>query len=415
MSITRSMWTGASSLFANGTAIGVVGDNIANVNTVGYRGSTAFFADVLSQRIVGVGEVGGGVTMQKVHRTFQQGAILGTGTTTDMAINGRGFFVLRGQHGSLNGNFFSRAGAMRLDNDGYLVNPEGLYLQGYATDASGNFDSTISDLQVDNRLIPPNATTDVTLTVNVIPETTIETAAFDPAAPNSAFTRGLTVYDAQGTAHDVTLHFVRSASQEWTWYAVGEGSELAGGTPGPTVMADGVLTFDTDGLLTTQVINNNTIDFANTTPGQVIDFDFSGSTHFSSADYDVSSLTQDGYAAGELSEVTIGAGGLLVGKYNNGQTRSLARIVLADFTNLNGLEAVGGTLFASTIASGEPLIGQAGSGRRGTIVGSALEQSNVDLPTEFVKLITDQRAYQAASRTITTADELLVETVNLKR
>jgi flagellar hook protein FlgE len=425
MSLTSTMYSGLSGLSAMSTSINVTSDNIANLNTVGHRASRAQFETVLSRSIVGVGDLGSGVQVSAIEKLFHQGAIIGSPKSTDMAISGRGFFVVRGTHNGITDSYFSRAGQFSLDRDGFLVNPAGLRVQGYATDASQAISSVLGDLQLNGGPLAPNATTTVSLEAQLNGNPAVVGQVFDPTNPagTSNWSTTAVIYDSLGTPHSATLYFTRDPANadQWSWNAMVDGAEVVGGTPGaPTSIGSGTLTF-ANGVLANQVTAANTASFVGAAPNQVIDFDFTGTTARShpvvnvGEGFDVLGLTQDGFASANLVQLGVGSNGDLLARYDNGVERLLGRVALADFRNENGLASVGGSLFASSAESGNPLIGFGGVGGRGDIQGGALEQSNVDLSTEFVRMITDQRAYQAASRTITTADELLAETVNLKR
>jgi len=249
----------------------------------------------------------------------------------------------------------------------------------------------------------------------------------DPAG-TSSFSNSVVAYDSLGGAHTVTVYYTRNGAQSWEWNAVVDGSEVAGGTPDtPTLIARGTLGFNTDGQLDTETRDTSLppIDFANATPDQQITFDFGdsittdggtgeGTTAFAE-NFAVNSLDQDGFRTGEFIDLEVDRDGVVVASYTNGERVTVARVALADFRSPEGLARTGNTLFRETLESGDAFIGFANTGGRGEIAGGALEQANVDLSTEFVRLINDQRAFQAASRTITTADELLAETINLKR
>ena len=426
MGITGMMYTGLSGLTATGRSIGVTGDNIANLNTIGYRGSRAIFEEVLNRAILGVGEVGGGSRIAQIEKLFHQGPIVSSPKGEDMAISGRGFFAVKGVHNGVQGTYYTRAGRFNLDNQGFLATFDGLRLQGYPI-VDGETSSRLGELQL-LRSIPPRATSSANMEINFdgypLDPAAPTPVPFDPANPEdtSDFTQGTVLYDSRGTPREVTVYFTRTAQDTWEWNMAASSSDVA--TPGPnpiTIIASGSLNFDTNGVLQAPSTATATVDFTNATPGQVIDFDFANSTNTAlSSSPDVSNstvrnLSQDGFQSGSYVGLEVREDGSLVGKYDNDQQVTVGRLALADFSNQTGLNRVGGTYFTPSETSGEAVIGFAGSGGRGTLRGNALEQSNVELSEEFVKLITDQRGYQAQSRTITTADELLSETVNLKR
>jgi flagellar hook protein FlgE len=429
MSVISSMYTGASGLSAHGDAMQVVGDNIANSNTIGYKGSRANFADVLA-RSIGGNEIGLGAKLDNVQKILSQGALLGTGVATDLAISGDGFFQVKGNSDGLQGSFYTRAGQFKVDKDGFLVTQSGLNLQGYNTDESGNIIQQVTDLQVPSYELPPTATTAADIVANLDAGTAPMAAAWDPTNPSatSDFSTSMTVYDSLGEAHNMTVYFRREAAAgTFSYHAMVDGGEVTGGTAGvPEEEASGTLTFDTQGRLLTETQTTNDFDFLNAVQDQSIALDFGdsittdggtglkGMTSYAS-DSAVSFQSQDGSSSGALAGISINPNGEIQGVFTNGQQRSVGRVLVADFTNAQDLARVGGNLFITTNESGDPLIGDAGTGGRGAINSGTLEQSNVDLANEFVSMIAYQRGYQASSRIITTADQVLQETVNLKR
>jgi flagellar hook protein FlgE len=425
MSITGTMYRGLSGLNASSSSIEVTGDNIANVNTIGHRASRAQFEDVLNRSIMGVGELGGGVRMAKIEKLFNQGSIVDSPRSTDMAINGRGFFVVRGNNNGVDGTYYTRAGQFNINEDGYLANQQNLRVQGYMADPNGVISTQLTDMQLDQS-IPPNMTTDIGMTISFDGNTSVPASLpFDinDMADTTTFEQSTTIYDSAGAGHQVSIHFTRTADDTWTWNAVANGAELNPPVAGPVVIDSGGITFDpaTNNIATTTG-GSTPINFLGATAGQVVAFDFTGSTETTRSrigsttnESDVIGVSNNGYAGGSFIDVGLEPDGTIIGRYDNGRSLTIGRMALADFRNQNGLESVGGTMFGTTAQSGDALIGNAGSGGRGMISGNALEQSNVDLSNEFVRLITDQRAYQATSKIVTTADELLVETVNLKR
>lgn len=428
MGLSNALYAGLSGLSANSQSIAVTSDNISNSNTVGYRASRSSFEDLLTQSVIGVGELGSGVRLAKIEKLFTQGAIIGSARATDMAINGRGFFVVKGQFDGVDGEFYTRAGNFSTDNEGFLVNNDGLRVQGYSASDDGSLTSVLGDIQVADPQIAPSATEDITINLNLDSRdenAPIQTFDINDAANTSSFSNSVTVYDSLGEAHVVTIYYSRTGPGQWDWNAVTEGENVAGGAAGtPSLVANGSLSFDTEGRLQSETIANNTVDFVDATPGQVLNFDFgealadggdgSGSSAFKES-FSINFLDQDGYGTGEFVDLQVDTDGTVQASYSNGEIRTVARVALADFRAPEGLRRAGGTLFQQTTESGDAFVGYANTGGRGQIFGGALEQSNVDISTEFVRLINDQRAFQAATRTITTADELMAETINLKR
>lgn len=432
MSILKSLTIGVSGLRANSEALGVAGDNIANVNTVGFKRSRAVFEDVLGRSVASYAPIrtaGAGTRMSSVEQMWAQGAMVTTDSPTDLAISGDGFFVVAGNQQGTDGRYYTRAGQFHVDKDGKLVNVENMRLQGYTANPDGTMGSSIGDLVVSGGTVPANPTTNVDISVNLDASTPIDTNAFDPTNPTktSAFSQNVTVYDSLGSAHELTVYYHKSADATWDWHATVAATDVGGQpTDPPTEVASGDLTFTNTGALNSDTINTNTVTFVGAAQ-QTINFDFGTSitddptstgqgstTQFTSQSVPLE-LRQNGYAAGSVAGISIGGDGTITGVFSNGQQRVLGQVATADFANVNGLERTGNGLWIESQASGQALIGGADAGGRGAIVSGSLEQSNVDLGSEFVNLIAYQRGFQANSRVITTADEMYGELVNLKR
>jgi flagellar hook protein FlgE len=432
MSILRSLQIGVSGLRSNSDALGIAGDNIANVNTVGFKRSRGVFQDVLGRSIATfepTQTAGAGSRLAHVEQMWAQGAIVTTDSPTDLAISGEGFFVVEGNMQGAEGRYYTRAGQFHIDSDGRLVNPDDMRLQGYTAAPDGTMGSTVGDLIVTPGTVPASATTAVAIAANLDSNAPVLSAAFDPLTPEqtSNFANQVTIYDSLGQAHEISVFYHKNASNSWDWHAMVDGGELTGGVAGTrTEVANGTMTFTTDGQLDTETVAGSSWDFINATPAQQITFDFGtsvttdggdgldGTTQFASPNTTVG-LTQDGFAAGSVAGISINTDGVIIGVFSNGQQRALGQVVTADFANVNGLERTGQGLWIATEASGDPLIGGADTGGRGQVVSGSLEQANVDLGTEFVNLISYQRGFQANSRVITTADEMYGELVNIKR
>ena len=432
MSVVSSLYTGASGLQSHGKAISVLGDNVANANTVGYKRSRANFADVLGQSTGGGpdGSIGQGSRVSSVQRMMTQGALLGTGMATDLAIKGNGFFCVKGSAEGLSGNFYTRAGQFHLDKDGKLVNQSGLVAQGYLADSSGNLTKQLTDLSVPQSQMPPQATSTATIAGNLDASATTPSGAFSAtnAAKTSNYSNQMTVYDSLGKAHTVTVYYRKSSATTWNYYGVVDGGEITGGSAGtPTVTLQGTLTFDTQGRLATVSSTSTTANFANAVQGQTITVNWGDSTGTTPAgtglkgmtSYSSSSttsyVTQNGNSSGSLAGISVASDGTVSGVFTNGKQRTVGQVVLADFKSAQDLKRIGGNLHVETRESGEALMKQAGSSGAGTISAGSLEQSNVELSREFVNLIAFQRGFQANSRTVTTADQMLQELLNLKR
>jgi flagellar hook protein FlgE len=431
MSLMTALYSGASGLEASSLELSVVGDNIANGNTVGFKGSRAAFADAMAQNLIGDtgtdgGQRGLGVKLQVVQKILTQGALVNTGIATDLGIEGAGFFAVNGTRNGQTGNFYTRAGQFTLDENGYLVTLGNMKVQGYTADSAGAINgASLGNLQVGNAGTSPRASSSVTMKANLQADAVPPSLPFDPtnAAATSNFVSSTTVYDSLGKAHQTDVYFVKTAAG-WDWHAMTDGSNLAPPTPGLTEIASGQMTFGTSGELTStsQTSSFNPNGAVNPQP---LSFNFGTATADGGTGLDgvtqftaPSSTTfsnSDGYNAGTLVRVNVDTQGNVMGVFSNGQTRVLAEVALANFEAPDQMTRIGGNLFAESGTSGSPSVGAAGTGGRGQIVGGALEQSNVDMASEFIRMIASQRAFQANSKTLTTADSLLAELMTLKR
>jgi len=411
-----SLFAGISGLSANSTAMTVIGDNIANVNTTAFKSNKSSFANILSQSLGGSGTsgIGRGVEFWGVSPSWSQGSIENTSNSTDMAINGKGFFMVEDATGS---TYYTRAGEFSFDKDGYLVNPDGLFVQGYSvTSVASDGTATLGSIENINvpgeSTAPPQATTTSTLDINLDAG----------AAVNDTYSSTQTVYDSLGNAIPLTLTFTKTAANAWTASVTVPTGTVT--TPASDIgITNANLTFDGNGNLNSGsdpsitltnltsgaadiTINWDLFDTANLTNGDLTQYAAASTTNFN---------TQNGYSAGNLRGVSIDESGFVTGAYSNGQLTPLYQVVLADFPSYFGLSKMGKNLYAESRASGQAMPGVPLSGSLGSISPSAIEMSNVDLAQEFVKMITTQRAFQANSRVITTSDEVLQELISLKR
>jgi flagellar hook protein FlgE len=432
MSILSSLYSGASGLTAQSQGISVVGDNIANVNTVGYKASRGSFVDVLGMVAGGRGglnsQIGLGVRFGGVDQSFSQGSFMSTGRSTDLALQGGGFFMVRGENNGHNGYYYTRAGQFHLDPAGYLVDSGGLQVQGYGADSTGRIGSSLGALQLGPRTLSPRPTGLVSahaaLDMRAAPPPAFNVIQ---AATTSNYSTSVPVYDSLGNEHKVQIYFRNTGvNGTWEWHGVVDGGELNGGVPGtPVDVARGTLVFSNTGALTQVTTAANTFNFTGAAPGQVVAFDFGdaiaaggtgkkGSTALAQP-FSINSLNQDGYPPGTFSQLQVGADGTVTGVFTNGQRQALGKVAVAAFPADVGLRREGNALWSATFESGEPMIGAAGTGARGQIVAGALEQSNVDLADQFVQMIALQRGFQANSKTVQTSDENYVTLVQLKR
>lgn len=424
MSITSSFYTGLSGLDTHATAMQVIGDNIANVHTTGFKSGSAHFEDVLGLSLTGLAgnnQTGAGAGVASVDANFIQGSLETTGVGTDLAINGQGFFVLGAP--DTDEMFYTRAGHFFFDKEGYYVNTDGYRVNGYLYDATGtDLIENPVDIQVEqNSMIPPQVTgqIDMVLNLNAAEEVTSAFSIIDPGG-TSNFSTAVTVYDTLGDSHQIQVYFTKTSAQQWAWNAAIDGGDLAVGSAGVLQnVGSGVCLFSTStGGLTsgaTVSFNQGDLDFlsGSSVADDQITIDFTNTTQYGSASA-IQVLNQDGYAAGNLSGVGIDTEGNLVASYTNGLRKNMARMALADFACLNGLARKGDTLYQGTTSSGDALMNKPGVGGMGTIASSMLEESNVDLASEFIRMILTQRGYQANTKVITTTDEMLAQLMNIR-
>ncbi len=451
---------GLSGLNASAKALDVIGNNIANTNTVGYKTGSAQFADVFAASLSGAGAapVGLGSKVAGVVQQFTQGNITTTNNPLDIAINGGGFFQM---DDGLGGTVYSRNGQFQLDKAGYVVNAQGLQLKGVAADSSGAIQTggTPEALQLfdptQSLSGPPQMTggstaavKGVQANVNLDSRSAIQPNQFtintttniaDPQSYNTS--TATTIYDSLGNAHTYTFYFQKTdpavtppatatGKVVWNVYASVTNKN---GTPAFTDLSGGGgvagaatplggLEFDQDGKLVSTAFTENLLGAADTSlgyPGQVntsqsFTVDFQGSTQYGSP-FAVNAMVQDGYASGTLSGFNIGDDGIILGRYTNGQSKAVGQVILANFRNPQGLQPLGNNVWGLTSQSGDPILGSPGSsGQYGPLQSASLEDANVDLTAELVNMITQQRVYQANAQTIKTQDSVLQTLVNLR-
>lgn len=428
MSVLSSLYTGVSGLSAQGEALGVIGDNIANSNTVGFKASRAEFQDIVAKSLKGIlggNQIGRGVKIGAVNPILTQGNVDATEKSTDLAISGDGYFVLRGS----DGESFTRDGSFHFDKEGYLVTNDNQRVQGFQADESGQILNKIGDIKFPRALIPAKATKEVKLDLNL--DSRVQNLkTFDPKNPydSSHYSTGIEVYDSQGNKHLMTMFFVKTADRTWNWHGMVDGKEVTGGKEGEMAqVAQGKVTFTTDGKLDTEEITQSAFNFSGgALQNQQIKIDFGDSITTDKGDglngtkqygkeSDLISWQQDGSAAGTINNLSFNDEGVLTALYSNGETQDLAQISLAKFENPEALFKVGNNRMKEARDSGAPAVGSPNKAGRGKIFAKSLERSTVDMAAQFVNLIQNQRAFQANAKTITTTDELLSEVINLKR
>lgn len=443
MGVSSSLFSGVSGLNANGNAMSVIGNNIANANTIGFKSSRAIFGDLLSSQISGSGgtsQVGRGVGLSIVDNIFSQGTFENTETNTDLAVEGSGFFMVSDPSTNNSVINYSRAGAFRFDADGYLVNPEGFNVMGYALDDTGATVGDLTPIYANTQSFTQSGpTANITLNTNLDSDSEthalIGTSAFDVSDPSgtSNYATSIQVYDSLGSTHLMTTYFTKTDNQTWEWNSIIDGADV-GSANSLEIVGSGMLKFDSSGNLDLANSGTGTVadpyDIAGGTAGEFLTFSNALSwgneagqsqqieldmqtTQYASPSV-VVSQEQDGYGTGTLVKLSVDENGYIIGNFSNGTPRKLMQIALAKFTNPGALSKEGNNMFAESDGSGPPTVGTVGSGV-GNIFTNALELSNVDLAQQFVKMITTQRGFSANSKTITTTDEMLSEVINLKR
>jgi len=419
---------GLSGLSAASKQLDVTGNNIANVNTTGFKSSRAEFADVYSATKLGTGAktIGNGVNLANVSQNFGNGGMDSTGNVLDMGVQGNGFFVLSG-NGSLS---YTRAGTFKTDKNGFVTNTDGTAkLQGFAADVNGNIiPGVLTNLRIDTSNLSPQTTTKIGSTLNLDSKSAVIAAPFD-ATNTATYTKpfSTTIYDTQGNAHSLDQYAVKTGSNTWNVYSLIDGrnpngtAATVGGATDPVPVA---VTFDSAGKLASigGVAGQTSITVAGWVPGTVtagvwtangaasnaagIAIDFTKTTQFN-ADTARNSITNDGYATGQITDVTIDATGVISANFSNQQHKAIGQVALATFTNEQGLQAVGGTSWKETFSSGQPAFDGGTVGTNGSIVSGSLEASNVNLTSELVDLIKGQSYYQANAKTISTQSSIM--------
>ncbi|HEY8606462.1 MAG TPA: flagellar hook protein FlgE [Noviherbaspirillum sp.] len=433
-----SFQQGLSGLNAASKNLETIGNNVANANTVGFKTSQTQFADVFANSLTGASgsQVGIGTKVAGIVQQFTQGNITASNNPLDVAINGGGFFRMS-NNGAIT---YTRNGQFQLDNMGYIVNNSGSRLTGYAANAAGVL-STGAPTEINIRTddLPPKTTENVNVQVNLDSrKPQLDPANFDVTdATTYTNSSSVSVYDSLGNEHVLQLYYVNTTTPgRWEVFGSMDGITLPPGVPMPPAATLGHIQFDPDGKIiegSTSLamqgdaltpINLNNLAAAleaatgkpvenNADPAFDLRLDFTNSTQFGSA-FGVNKLNQDGYTAGRLSGFNIGADGVITGRYTNGEAATLGQVVLANFTNPNGLQPLGNNEWAESSVSGPALVGPPNSAGLGVLQSNAVEDSNVDLTAELVNMITAQRVYQANAQTIKTQDQVLQTLVNLR-
>ncbi|KYG70421.1 flagellar hook protein [Bdellovibrio bacteriovorus] len=427
MGILSSLYTGVSGMTAQGEALGVIGDNIANANTIGFKASRAEFQDIISKNLKGIlggNQIGRGVKIGAVNPILTQGNIDATEKVTDLAISGDGYFKVKGS----DGESYTRDGSFHFDREGYLVTNDNQKVQGFSTDEKGNIVNKMTDIKFPRALIPAKATKELKLDLNL--DSRMEaTKKFDIKDPYSTshYSTGVEMFDSQGNKHLVSFFFNKVADREWEFKGLVDGKEVTGGEDGLlSQVCAGKLTFTVDGKLDSQETTEANFNFkGGALQDQQVKINFGDAikdggkglegTKQYGKNSDLISWHQDGAAAGTITGLSFNDEGILTAVYSNGQASDLAQIALAKFENPEALFKVGNNRLKESRDSGAASLGGPGSAGRGKLFAKSLERSTVDLATEFVNMIQNQRGFQANAKTITTTDELLNEVIQLKR
>jgi len=406
--------TSLSGLDAAAKDLSVVGNNIANAATTGFKGSRAEFVDVFATTFSGVSgnTPGSGVRVSSVSQQFGQGNIEFTSSNLDMAINGEGFFIVN-DNGT---DTYTRAGAFSTDREGFVIDSSGRNLQVFPANNNGTFNTgTLQSLQLSTTDSPPRATTSVTPIINLNANEEVPANNFDATdADTYNHSTSTTVYDSQGNGFPATMYYVAKEPTTNTWdvFTVvdGEGLEI-GGAPSFELVFNGDGSLDTANGGTGSVTFDN-LDLLNGSEELELNFDYSDITQYG-GEFSIYSLNQDGFSSGRLSGIDIDQNGAVFARFTNGQSDLLGQVALASFPNSGGLNQLGSTSWGETFSSGDRIIGSPGGSGFGALQSGALEASNVDIASQLVNLITSQRNFQANAKAISTEDTVQQAILNI--
>jgi len=395
-----------SGLAAASQALGVVGNNLANLNTDGFKKKTLDFATVYNQMVGTSGngnpiQTGNGVKIAGTSADFTDGNINSTSIASNMALQGKGFFVVQGSGGAS----YTRAGNFTVNSAGQLTTAQGELVMGYpAVNGVVSTSSPLSPIVVnESNEIPASPTTKFQMTTNLNAT----------AAAGSSFQTPVTVYDSLGESHVLTVNYTNTAPGAWS-YNISLPASDTGGTGAATQIAAGTLSFDTSGVLTSPtgtVAGINISGLADGAADMSLSWNLTGTggnptISQQASTSATSATTQDGFASGTLTGYSVGSDGVISGQFSNDQTLALGQVAIASFANVQGLQQVGNNDYKSTFASGAAVVGQAGVAGNGTISGGAVEQSNVDLATEFAHMIVAQQSYEANAKVLSTLNQV---------
>jgi len=426
MGILRSFTIGVSGLNASGQGMGVISDNIANAGTNGFKSSRAEFQDVLAVSLKGIeggDQFGAGTKLGHIKPLMTQGDITRTDSVTDLAISGDGFFKVSAPAG----HSYTRDGSFHFDKEGRLVSMDGYPILGFQADENGNILNKMEEIKVDSTSIPAKATNEVKILMNLDTRELKKEFNIESPDKSSNFSNTVTVYDNVGTARTVTIYYNKLDNNEWEYHVAADGKDVEGGKPDTMYeQANGKITFNDKGQLQEVKEGKNAYNFnKGAAKDQKITLNFGQSikeggtgldatTQYGS-DSAVARHVQNGSSAATLTSLSFNDKGILTAVYNNGETRDLAQIAIAKFENNEGLFKIGKNLFKESKSSGQPALGKPGEQGRGEVLSKSIELSNVDIANEFVNLMTAQRNFQANAKTLTTADQMLQEVLQIKR
>ena len=426
MGILRSFTIGVSGLNATGQGMGIIGDNIANAGTTGFKSSRAEFQDVLAVSLKGIeggDQFGAGTKLGHIKPLMTQGDISRTDSVTDLALSGDGMFVIDAPAGRT----FTRDGSFHFDKDGQLTTMDGYKVLGFQADENGKIMNKTDAIKLGNTTIPARATKEVIMSMNL--DSRMNKTEFNIENPEktSNFSNSMTIYDNIGTARTVTAYYNKTDNNTWEYHIAADGKDVEGGKPDTMYeMASGTLIFNDKGQLEEEKPSKNSFNFnKGAAKDQKITLNWGVSLKEGGTGLDASTQygsesamarhTQDGASAATLTSLSFNDKGILTASYDNGETRDVAQVAIAKFENNEGLFKIGKNLFKESKSSGQAALGKPGESGRGEVLSKSIELSNVDIANEFVNLMTAQRNFQANAKTLTTADEMLQQVLQIKR
>ncbi len=426
MGILRSFNIGVTGLSAAGQGMGIIGDNIANSGTTGFKSSRGEFQDVLAVSLKGIeggDQFGAGTKLAHIKPMMTQGDISRTESSSDLAISGDGFFTVDAPAG----RSFTRDGSFRFSKEGELVTMDGYKVLGFQADEKGKIMNKLDPIKLGNTTIPAKPSKEVLLSMNLDSKQNKMEFNIEDPEKTSNFSNSMTIYDNIGTPRVATIYYNKVDNNEWEYHVAVDGKDVEGGKPDTMIeKANGKLKFNDKGQLEEEVAGKNSFNFnKGAAPDQKINFNWGislkeggtgldASTQYGS-DSAVARHSQDGSTAATLTSLSFNDKGILTAVYNNGESRDIAQIAIGKFENSEGLFKMGKNLFKETKNSGQAALGKPGESGRGDVLSKSIELSNVDIANEFVNLMTAQRNFQANAKTLTTADEMLQQVLQIKR